>query len=74
MEVIEHLHDAIRLSATSYINVGVAGHVEISNTWYDEFNQPSRIELLENWINVLSAQVDMEKATYEAKGGLRRWK
>lgn len=66
-EVVRELDDHIKLGARYYENVGVSGHVEISYSWSSLFNSASRIELLENWIDVLEAQMILEKHRWMIK-------
>ena len=66
--------EAVKLSAYDYGDVGKSGIVEFGHFWYCNFNQVTRIELLDNWIKVLEAQLELEKSAYEKDGGLYKWK
>jgi len=75
MEAItELLSESMRLSAKRYDGVGTFGHVEIGHSWHRDFSQVTRIELLDNWIQTLNAQLELEKSAYEKDGGLYKWK
>jgi len=66
--------EAVKLSAYDYQDVGKSGVVEIGHLWHHKFSQVTRIELLDNWIKVLEAQLELEKSAYEKDGGLYKWK
>jgi len=84
MEIINALGDDIgtikamdyyiKLNGFRQNGVGWGGFVEISHGWHHEFSQVTRIELLDNWIKVLEAQLELEKSAYEKDGGLYKWK
>ena len=70
MEALTDLiSEAVKLNAYRYEGVGTSGIVEIGHVWHHQFSQVTRIELLDNWIKVLTAQLNMEKALKREERG-----
>ena len=75
MEALTDLiSEAVKLNAYRHEGVGTSGIVEVGHVWHHQFSQITRIELLDNWIKILEAQLKLEKSAYEKDGGLYKWK
>ncbi len=65
---VDLIYDSIRLTARRD-DFGFSGSVEFANCWISEYSDYARIELLDSWIKVLTAQLNMEKALKREERG-----
>jgi hypothetical protein len=65
---VDLLFHAIRLNARRD-DFGFSGNVEFAECWITQYSDYARIELLDSWVKVLTAHLNMEKSLAREERG-----